>query len=334
MKTRFFILLISLCLFAATDGLQAQKKQADRAANRAENRANQKVNNKVDNTVDGAVDDAFNAIGGLFKKKDKKKKKKKGSGAMEPDNGTEAGTMDAEEQAAYESTAGGLGNLFGGEWEPYSNPRSFSMVMNMTSTKNRNGKQEKMTMAFAVLENESGVEVNSTDDFEKTRMILNTQTGKSTIITTDKKGATTGYRMRMPNMQKAIEKEMAKQQENITERYTIEATGERMVIDGYNCEKIVVTDTESGDVTTSWVTQDIDLTVVEMSQGLAGAYGGGQIKMPTMPNGKAFEGLFIKSTTVTSKETIEMHITNIKLDGATDKSVFDVSGVQITETGF
>ena len=75
MKFRFTLLLLIVCLFAATDGLQAQKKQADRAANRAENRANQKVNNKVDNTVDNAVDDAFNAIGGLFKKKDKKKQK-------------------------------------------------------------------------------------------------------------------------------------------------------------------------------------------------------------------------------------------------------------------
>ncbi len=129
---------------------------------------------------------------------------------------------------------------------------------------------------------------------------------------------------------------MDKQQEDISERFTIEATGERMTIDGYNCEKIVVTDTEKGDVTTSWVTQDIDLSATEMSQGMAGAYGGGQIKMPEMPNGEVMNGMMIKSTTVAGngKETIEIHITNIKLDGATDKTIFDLSGIQITDAGF
>lgn len=321
MKFRLLFLLICLLSFGQFADLSAQTTRTDRAKDRAENRANRRVDNKIDNKVDGAVDDAFNAIGGLFKKKDKKKE-------TDQDNGANA-NEDAAANAA-------MGSLFGGgeDWEPYTNPRNFSLSWNMVTTK-RNGKTEAMNMDIAVTEDKSAVKIINPDKpKENSRMILDTQTGKTTMVSTDNNGEQSAVRMRMPNMKKAIEKEMAKQNPDGTEmsRWTFEETNERMEIDGYDCRKVVVTDTETGDVTTSWITTDTGLSQMEMTRGMAASFGGGQIEMPA--NSPTIDGVLIKSTTVTDKETIELHITNIKLDGETDRSIMNLLNIPVTDVGF
>lgn len=324
MKIRFFSLLCALCLLSF-GGLQAQTTRTERAKDRAEDRANRKVDNKIDRTVDGAVDDAFSAIGGLFKKKDKKKKKKtKGGAEDDAAQGTDE-EMDGADMSM-------LSGLLGGEWEPYTNPKEFSLKWDMKTTK-RNGKSENMQIQFAVLETQSGYAMYNFDEpDETTRMILDTQTGKTTLIATED-GETTGTKMRMPNMQAMMQKEMEKQMEDQEEgRWDINRTGERKTIDGYNCEKYVITDTETGDVTTSWITSEAGLSWTDMSNGAMGAFTGGQMQNPMGNFGNdILNGIMIQSTTVTKKETIELYITDIKTDGATDKSILDVSGIEITE---
>lgn len=321
MKIRFFSLLCAICLISFSS-LQAQNNRAERAKERAEDRAERKVDNKIDNTVDRAVDDAFSAIGGIFKRKDKKRKKRNA------DNGAEA-SSEASDDDMGGADMSMLGNLMGGEWEPYTNPREYSLNWDMTSTR-RNGKKENVSIQFAVLETQSGYFIENMDDAdENVRMILDTETGKTTLITTED-GKTQGTKLRMPNMQAMMEKEMAKQMEE--NRWTLERTGDRMNIDGYDCEKYIITDTETGDVTTSWVTNDAGLSWMELSAGAMGAFTGGQMSNPTSGiSGEILDGIMIKSTTVTKKETIELHITNIKVDGATDRSILDVSGIEITE---
>lgn len=322
MKFRLLFLLICLLSVGQFADLSAQNKRTERAKERAENRANNKVDGKINQKVDGAVDDAFNAIGGLFKKKKKDQ---------------DAGADDAQSTEEADANAA-LGNLFGGggDWEPYTNPRNFSLSWNIVTTK-RNGKTETMNMDVAVTEDKSAVNIINPDNpKENTRMILNTQTGKTTLVSTDNKGETSAMRMRMPNMQAAIEKEMAKQEQRgedgQSERWTINNTGERMNIDGYDCQKIIVTDTETGDVTTSWVTDDTGLNQMQLTRGMAASFGGGQMSMPA--DAPMVDGILIKATTVTDKETTEIHVTNIKVDEATDRSIMNLEGIEVTEVGF
>lgn len=327
MKLRILFLFLALCLVGFSD-ISAQNNRAERAKKRAENRANQKVDNKINQQVDNAVDDAFNAIGGLFKKKKRKKKGKKTENNTDNNNTDEnADVIEADENAAASLSA-----LFGEKWEPYTNPKKFSAEWNIVTTK-RNGKKESANIQFSVVETQSGYAADNPEKpDEKVRMILETQTGKMVMISTEK-GETTGTRMRMPNLQAMIRKEMEKQQEE--NRWTIDRTGERMTIDGYSCEKYVITDTKTGDVTDSWITTEAGLSWMEMSSGVMGAFSGAQMQNPMGSVGGDFlNGLVIKSVTVSKKETTELHITNIKTGSNTDTSILDVSGIEITELRF
>lgn len=311
MKLRFTLsLLACLCCLVLT------AQTSERVKNRAERRANNHVDRQVDRAVDGAV----NAIGGLFKKKKAQQNKE-----------TEAS---AGQQAANTATEESVLDVFNGgqDWEPYTNPVSFSLQIGVQEVK-KNGKETNSTILMAVTEDRFGIHMLSDQvDGGSSRMILNTQDGKTTLVTTDKKGEQSAFRMRIPNLNKSRLQATA----DVDGRFTFEATGERKVVNGYNCEKYIIRDLEEGHTTTSWVTKDLQMNAQEIFANFAGMAGANRGKMP-QANGLAgaYEGFPIESTTTDGKTTFIMTFSDIKIGAdQMDKKVLDLTGVEVQDMGF
>lgn len=336
---KFRTLFTLLALLLAT-GLSAQTT-AERAGKRAKNRAENRAQNNADRKVDRAVDDAFNAVSNLFKKKKKAKKEdparaksdakanaKVKDGGAAPNNG--------EEYENDEEVMNALNNMMGGKsepWEAYTNPVSFSVRMEMTEEK-KNGKTEDTSMDMSATTDRFGIRMRGLDGQEETRMILNTQDGKTTMITTDKEGATTGYRMQMPGVKRITEQRT----EDALDGITIEETNETRAIDGYHCRKFVVTDSKRGTVTDSWVTKDAGLNAQDVFSGMMNAFGA-QVKKQQGGPGTAlaggYDGFPILSVSRDGKSTYTMRFRDLKIGEANmDRAVLDTSGVEIQSVGF
>lgn len=324
MLSRILLLALSICLCFP---LAAQQKQAERQTKRAKNRAENRAQNKVDRSVDKAVDEVFEGIGGLFKKKKKKKETDKvEDGGLAPNDG-DAYADEAEAQRAMINAMGG-----GGEFEPYTNPHAFSITMEVTEV-NKKGKESTSTVIMAALPTQTAFQFvdNSGKRQEASRMILDTQTGKTTVVT-EEDGEKTAVRMRMPNMSGAI----AEAQEDLETSFHFERTGERKTIRGYDCEKIIVTDLDEDAVTESWVTQDLELTAMDLFGGIAGMMGGGGQKMnkgATSNMKVPFEGFPIESTTTQKNGTIyRQSYTDIQIGEASmNKAIFNLDDVEVQE---
>ena len=314
---QYYILLLSLLFTAISLPATAQG-----TVERAKQRTERKANNRVDQKIDREVDKAFNAIEGLFKKKKKDE--------SETDTATTAVDSDGEEAAnAF------INMLTGGDedFEPFENERPFTLVM--TITEEKRNKSEPAVIRLGASVDQIAMITEQTGE-GTAQMIFDTQTGKTTMVTTDKKGKTQGYRMRMPNLGKMMDEAAV----NVTERYEIERTGERRTIDGYDCELVIVTDTESDAVTRSWITNDLDITSQDVFGSVARMMGGKrpQAGTPQMPVpadfGELIQGFPIESSTVDGNQTTSMRITDIRTGGDIDRSFFDTGDVAIQDMGF
>ena len=328
-----FRILFSLLALLFVTGLSAQST-AERAGKRAKNRAENRANNKVDRKVDEAVDEAFDAVTNLFKKKKKTKK---------PANGTPAGGQsndktndrsngsNANDSASGQSPLSGM--LGGGPWEPYTNPVTFSVRMEMTEEK-KNGKKQDTAIDMSVTTDQFGIRIADADNVEQTRMILDTRDGKTTMVTTDKKGETTALRMRIPGVKQYTEDTM----EDYMNGITIEETNETRVIDGYNCRKYIVTDTKRNTVTESWITKDAGVNSQEVFSGMMNAFGSRAKKQKGGPGTALagnYEGFPILSVSDDGKSVYTTRFKNLKVgEGNTDRSILDLSGLDVQELGF
>ena len=314
---QYYILLLSLLFTAVSLPVTAQG-----TVERAKQRTERKANNRVDQKIDREVDKAFNAIEGLFKKKKKD----------EPETDTVATAEDSDGEEAANAF---ISMLSGGDedFEPFENEHPFTLIM--TITEEKRNKPEEMHLRLGASVDQIAM-ITSQAGEGTAQMIFDTQTGKTTMVTTDKKGNTQGYRMRMPNLGKMMDRAA----EDITQRYTIDRPGERRTIDGYDCELVVVTDSESKAVTRSWITNDLDLSSQDVFGSIARMMGGKgqQAGTPQMPIpadfGELIEGFPIESSTVEGNKTTRMRISDIRTGGDIDRSFFDTGDVAIQDMGF
>ncbi len=316
MLSRILFCCFALLLCAS---LPAQKGK-ERVKNRAENRAN----NNVDRKVDKAVDEAFNAVGNLFKKKNKKSNDQP---ATETTTGASSQEADEQQATANAMQAFGFGNS---DFEPYTNEKSFSIVMHTTEIK-KNGKRNSAVMHVGVLPTQIVMKVDAEEG--GTRTLFDTETGKTTLVSTDKKGRTEATRMRMPSFGRAA---MEDAMEEINDNFTYEVTGETRTIDGYPCKKVIARDGESGNVTEGWVTEAVELSYLDIFGGIAAMFAGGNTKklrekMPAPP----MEGLMIEGTTTEPNGTVTtVKLTDIKMGAAhVDRSLFDLTGIPVQDIG-
>jgi|AntRauTorckE5430_2_1112549.scaffolds.fasta_scaffold01349_5 hypothetical protein len=312
--TTIFTLLLCCSLGAQTT--------AEKAADRAKNRTERRAQNKVDNKVDQAVDEAFDSIGNLFKKK------KTSEPASTPNGEANEQMTDEEAEAQSMRMLGGLLGG-GGDWEPFTNELTFSLTMTMEETK-KNGKVDNSNVRIGVTTDRFAIITSNSDEQASSQMILNTQDGMTTMVTTTKDGEKSGFRLRLPTLGRT----MTEVGEETLDRFTFRKTGERQTIDGYNCEKVIVTDTEEGTVTESWITQDLKITATDIFGGMTRAFGG---KAPQAKGGASevpFEGFPIMSTTTDNGKTYVTRFRDIKIGEANmDRSLLDTSGVEIQSIG-
>ena len=322
------ICLLLVCLL--TFSLAAQQP-AKRVKKRARNRTEARANQRIDQKMDAGVDKAFDAIEGLFKKKNKD------STATTPTDRVEDGGLRANDSEAYadeEEGAQAMRNALGlgsdTDWEPYTNAITFSLTMVATETK-RNGRQEVTAMQIGATDTRFAM-VTWGEGSERSQMILNTEDGKATTITTDKKGKTDGFRMRMPNFS-ALATDVAQE---TAEQITITETDQHRTIDGYACTLVIVEDRKHGTTTESWVTPDIGLTARDVFGGMAGLVGAGRQVAPGTPDLPAvYPGFPIESSTDDGKTITTTKMQDIKIGAdAVDRSLFDTGGVAIRELGF
>lgn len=311
-RSSITILALLLCFSATAQNVPSQ------ATKRAKQRAENKTQNKVDRKVDEAVDDAFSSIGNLLKKK-----KKAEPAASDSPEGQPWGK--GAESAPAGSPLGSEDSS--GPYEPITSEHTVSMDMEITTTK-KNGKSETSTISMAVTTDRYAIVVKDEGGNQVSQMIFNTEDGKTTMVTTDKKGKKTGFRMKMPGASKLAA-------EDVTDRFEFTRTGERKNIDGYDCEKIIVRDTKKGTTTTSWITQDLGVNSKDVFAGMMAALGN---KMKTGQNSvmeRSFDGFPIMSTTEDKGKTYVTHFRNIKVGEANiDRSLLDTSGVEIQSLGF
>ena len=323
-----------LLLFVSLASLTVAQSTGDRAKTRVKQRTERRANQRLDQKIDEGVDKAFNAVEGLFKKR----RRNNNDSAATPDQPVREGGLAPNNGEEYEdqeeATAAVLNAIMGGEaddFEPYTNDKLFTAAMEIKET-NRRGKTETNRIRLGATRTQTAMYM--TDEGQATRIVFDTQTGKTTTVVTDKKGQTQAYRMRMPRIAAGLARDVSADVADDMEqgRYTFERTGQRRTIEGYDCELIVTTDTEEGQVTHAWVTEEVDLTAADMYGPMTSMIGGGPspvaANMPTAP----FQGFPILIETETDGKTFEMRYTDIRIgENRLDRSLFDLSGVDVQE---
>ncbi|NJB86004.1 hypothetical protein GGR26_001772 [Lewinella marina] len=212
---------------------------------------------------------------------------------------------------------------------PVQTGTAFSLTMVVTEQK-RN-KSEENSVELGATGDKVAMRMADTGE-GPVRMIFDGSDGKTTMITTDKKGETQAYRMKVPKLGSLF----AKSVDESTDHLRIERTGERRTIDGYDCELVIVENTKENTTTRSWVTKDLDLSTEDVFGRISSVMGGPGAKKMSVPPGlqDLADGFPIQSTTEDGKTTYETHFTDIKSGNNIDHSLFDTEGVEIVEMGF
>ena len=323
MLLRVTILVLIICLGVPLTAQRTGKRVKERAVKRTE----AKANNRIDQKIDRGVDKVFDSIEGLFGKKAKKNAPDTTAYTERVDDGgliANDGKAYADDREAQDAFSNLLGLGKAEPFEPYRNETLFTLTMEVAEVKN-NGRKNTSNTQLGASETALAMVVTGNNN-ERSQIIYSTEDGKTTTISTDKRGQRSGFRLRMPNFGQSVAQEVA---DEIPNYITFKETDEHRQIDGYDCRKIIVTDSKHGYVTTSWVTTDIPLTPKEVFGSMAGLLGGGEQALSDTPVPVA--GLAILSVTDDGKKTTEMHLTNIRLGSDLDRSLFDTAGVEIQE---
>ncbi|THH34914.1 DUF4412 domain-containing protein [Neolewinella litorea] len=212
---------------------------------------------------------------------------------------------------------------------PVQDNTAFSLTMHVTEQK-RN-KTEESNVHLGMTGDKVAMRMEDTGE-GMVRMIFDGADGKTTMITTDKKGETQAVRIKIPKLGNLF----AKSVDETTDHLRIERTGERRTIDGYDCELVIVENTKDNTTTRSWITKDIGLNTQEVFGSFSRVMGGPGSKKMALPPGleDLSEGFPIQSTTVDGKTTYETRFTDIKTGNNIDHSLFKTDGLEIREMGF
>ncbi len=300
MKNRTYCLLITVLLLTVAGSAEAQ---LDRLKRRTQNNAEHKVNSRVDNKIDRTMDKGFDAVEGIFKKKNK-------------DNA----------QGGTDANGNPLENLDFSIEEDNSaaQPNEFIGSFTMEVTTYKNGQPDKnspATVSYAFDEWQSAMAINDNKGDGNTRIIFDLREKKQTMLTQDKKGKKTGVKMKMMKMK-------VRDNDNNIPDPKVTRTNETKQILGHTCRKYLVEDDENN--TTAWVAEDIDISFEQMFQNLDFKSGGkGVSEMRKQYNMKGFP---LESETVSKKknEKSVAKFTELKI-GTVDKSAFSTAGYEVTE---
>ncbi len=318
MKIRLTVLLMIGLL---STGLLSAQNIPKRVERRAKHRAESKVNREVDKTVDKAMDNVFDGLFGKKKKKQKNKEVEETETVPVEASGHEDSDAyeDAEAQRRAQETIANMMNSEPEDWEPIKNEFPISFDMSITSERKGETTTSKVKYTFDTWL--LGMQMQQEN--EEVLMILNNENGTMTTVM-EEDGKRRGYRMnrRMfgtPDM------------ENMVDDINIKPTGNTKMIDNYFCREYLI-ETEDG-TTNAWLTKEIQANMSQMYGGFAGAAKGQKRdnKMMLYQN----YGVLIESTTVekNGKETTHTKVSNIKMGDQIDRSILDISDVEVMGVG-
>lgn len=320
MKIRIAVLLIAGLL--STTLLSAQNV-GKRVENRAKYRAESKVNREVDKTVDKAMDNVFDGLFGKKKKKKKEAKETEAETVPAEASGHEDNEAynDAEAQRQAQET---INRMLGGEqeeWEPVKNDAPISFNMEITSEEKNKTTTSKVKYTFDTWL--LGMQMEQ--DGEEMLLLLDNENGTMTTVM-EKDGKRQGYQMSrrmfgMPDM------------DEVTEGTKITPTGNTKMIDGYFCREYLVESKEG--TTHAWMTKEIQADMYQLYGGFVGAAKGQKKKNNnTMMLYKDY-GVMLEATTEQKNgEKVHTKISNIKLGDKIDRSILDISDVEVTNMGY
>ncbi len=309
MRTPFQrILLLLFACMAISLTADAQNPILRRAENRVRNRANREVDKAIDRSIDQILTE----------------EKNENADSTQTDNPPRS-------QDSTDVASPNFGGFFGSaeDFEPYQNEYLVSFKADITVTNEDDDEESTAKVNYAFDTWATGLQMESEEG--NIRLILDNQEGYMTTATTDEDGELQAYRMRQRSYE--IPEEVENEGES---KITVTRTGNTRVIDGYQCEEVII-EQEDGTITTAWMTTEIDLPfhnyMMSFSQRSGAKQGEGG---PNTGNYYDTEGFPIESTTVSAdgKETTFVHFHNILLGDDIDRSVFDLGDVEVTDLGF
>lgn len=317
MKIRIVVLLIIGLLSSNLLSAQNIPKRVER---RAKHRAESKVNREVDKTVDKALDNVFD---GLFGKK-KKKKKEADEAETVPAEASEHEDSEVYDEAETQRQAQeAIARMMGGEqedWEPIKN--DFPISFEMAITSERKGETTTNNVKYTFDTWLLGMQMEQ--DGQDMLMLLDNENGTMTTVM-EKDGKRQGYRM---NRRMFGTPDMDEMMDDVK----INPTGNTKMIDGYFCREYLI-ETEDG-TTNAWLTKEIRANMSQMYGGFVGAAKGKKQDNQMM----LFQdyGVLIESKTVqkNGKETIHTKVSNIKMGDQIDRSILDISDVEVMGVGY
>lgn len=212
---------------------------------------------------------------------------------------TDDGTLTIEES----TSADAIPNSFLG---------SFRMNIKTTDTK---GKTITSSILYHFSQWKTAMDPQMENSGDAIRIIFDLLNRKTIILTTDKKGRKTGIIMKMQKFTYTSDK-LDQKMEQVIDGTTYKRTGEKKTIEGYLCEKWIITN-EDG-VIESWVTDQVDFNLgnafgfLTASSGMPGS---------NTPQYKSFQSIkgFSLETTYTSKKG--------------EKSIITVTDIQKGDVG-
>lgn len=203
---------------------------------------------------------------------------------------------------------------------------SFKMNIQTTDAK---GKTENTSVQYHFSKWKTAMEPQvEGSEGEQMKMIMDLELRKMIMLTMDKKGEKTGIIMKMPKITFSGDSLEGKT-EQIIEGTTYKKTGEKRTIEGYLCEKWIITNEEGTSV--AWITDEVDFN-------LSNAFGflGASANTPGS-KGKSQKGYemmkgFSLETTHTSKkgEVSVITVTNIRI-GDVGEVPFSTEGYELQD---
>jgi hypothetical protein len=208
-------------------------------------------------------------------------------------------------------------------------PNTFlgSFRMNMQSTDSK-GKTITSSAHYYFSKWKTAMESNLDNNSGQMRMIFDLQNRKTTMLTTDKKGHKSGIIMKMPKFSYKSDK-LDNKVEQMIDGTTYRKTGEKKEIEGYLCEKWIMTN-EYGE-TEAWITDQIDFNLANVfgffsiSAGMPGS------KSPKYKQFESMRGFSLETIhTSTKGEKTIVTVTNIKI-GDVGNAPFSTEGYEVQD---
>lgn len=321
MKLRTFVLTLVAMISVGT--LSSAQSAGKKIENRAKRRAEYKVNREVDKSVDKAIDNVFDGLFGKKKKKPKKEDQTTVPGGAAGQEDSEVYDEAEKQRKSQEAVAGMMGGAKRGNWVPVRN--DYPISFNMLITSEQKGKEEVTNVRYTLDTWVLGMAMQPESEGEEMLLLMDNENGTMTTVM-EKDGKRQGYRMN----RSAIDYDAYSQDQEETK---ITATGNTKMIDGYFCREYLIEHREG--TTNAWMTKEIQADFGKLYLGFSGSPAGkGQQKNDQLFKYKDY-GMMLEGTTVSKngKETTRILISNLKTGDQIDRSILDLSNVEIMGIG-